>query len=133
MKVINRLILTLGLLAAVTTSMSAGDAIALKVPFNFIAGDRMLPAGTYSFSQLLAYPETLKIQNRDPEVSPIFIQVRISDSTSTPHLVFDRVGQRHFLREVSTYGFRFETSPSGAEKRWTNRLENDGEVTVVGQ
>jgi hypothetical protein len=133
MKVINRLILTLGLLAAVTTSMSAGDAIALKVPFNFTAGDRMLPAGTYSFSQLLAYPETLKIQNRDPEVSPIFIQVRISDSTSTPHLVFDRVGQRHFLREVSTYGFRFETSPSGAEKRWTNRLENDGEVTVVGQ
>jgi len=90
MKVINRLILTLGLLAAVTTSMSAGDAIAIKVPFNFTAGDRMLPAGTYSFSQLLAYPETLKIQNRDSEVSPILIQVRISDSISTPRLVFDR-------------------------------------------
>jgi len=133
MKFINRIIFTLGLLAALTTSMSAGDAIAVGVPFNFTAGDRMLPAGTYSFSQLLAYPEILKIQNADPEVTPILVQVRISDSTGTPRLVFDRVGERHFLRAVSTYGFRFETSPSGAEKRWTNSIANQSEVSVVGQ
>ena len=129
----NRLILTLGLLAALTTSMFAGDAIAVKVPFNFTAGDRMLPAGTYSFVQQLAYPEILKIQNKDPEVSPILVQVRISDSIGTRHLIFDRVGERCFLREVSTYGFRFETSSSDAEKRWTNSIASQGEVTVVGQ
>jgi len=133
MKFINRIIFTLALLGTLTSSMVAGDAIALTVPFDFTAGDRLLPAGTYSFSQLLAYPEILKIQNRDPEVSPILVQVRISDSAGTPHLVFDRVGERDFLREVSTYGFRFETSPSGAEKRWTNSLANQSEVTVVGR
>ena len=103
------------------------------MPFSFTAGDRMLPAGTYSFSKLLAYPEILKIQNADTCVPPILVQTRIGDSTGTPNVVFDRVGGRHFLREVSTHGISVWTSPSDAEKLWINSIESQSGTGVVGQ
>jgi hypothetical protein len=53
-RIITIAILALTGILSVGSAMAQGDAVWVKVPFAFIAGDRLLPAGTYMITSLSA-------------------------------------------------------------------------------
>jgi len=78
------------------------DKVAVKVPFDFVAGGQTLPAGTYNVTRASdqAFP-ALVIRSFDNSafLLPVFF-----DGVSADHaeLSFRHVGDKYFLSEVKT-------------------------------
>jgi hypothetical protein len=76
----------------------------VKVPFEFVAGGKTLPAGTYSAGWLSpGIHPSLIIDSKENGASALVLPV-VSDGESAGHaeLSFERVGDKHFLSKVQT-------------------------------
>jgi hypothetical protein len=78
------------------------DKVAVKVPFDFVAGGQTLPAGTYNVTRASdqAFP-ALVIRSFD---NSAFLLPMFFDGVSADHaeLSFRHVGEKYFLSEVKT-------------------------------
>ena len=82
-------------------------ALTVKVPFEFVIGNQMFPAGTYKFQSLLnSVPgkdaiDVLVVRSTEGWLySAMVADIIASDEPSKPRLVFTRNGGRAFLSEV---------------------------------
>jgi hypothetical protein len=92
----------LGLAGAVKAEAETADIV--TVPFEFVVGAKVLPAGTYTVRNLSAdKSSTLVISSRDQGTS-MFVLPYVSDSvvTDKPELSFNKVGDRYFLSRIQT-------------------------------
>lgn len=95
------LLLTLALAATVVTANGQNQRMAkANVPFEFIVGDKALPAGEYAVSTI-GTGEALAIQSTDPNRNA----VRLSNAVTrrgekSGALVFHRYGETYFLSQV---------------------------------
>jgi hypothetical protein len=97
-------VLTLTCLLGLGMSASAQDTsnIVVKVPFEFVAGGKTLPAGTYSIGRVSPDSRSgLIIRSYDNSVLLLPIAVREA-SAEQAKLSFEDVGDNHFLSEVET-------------------------------
>jgi hypothetical protein len=88
------------------------DKIAANVPFDFVAGGKTLPAGTYTVSRVS--PEaspTLVIRSSNDDsvfVIPMFVDRDAAQvnggSAVQAGLSFEHVGDKYFLSQVETLG-----------------------------
>ena len=97
-------VLTLTCLLGVGISARAQDVdkVAVKVPFEFVAGAQTLPAGTYNVSRVSDKEFTaLVIRSSDYSVFllPIVFNGASSDNAK---LRFEHVGDKYFLSKVKT-------------------------------
>lgn len=85
------------------TQAQTNRLIAASVPFNFIIGDRTLPAGEYIFALVrTGGADTVKIQSADGHITA-FVPARAARakvSQAEPKLVFDRYADQYFLSQV---------------------------------
>ncbi len=99
-------VLTLTCMLGVGISARAQDTegVRVNVPFEFVAGGKTLPAGTYTVGRLSvdAY-STIEISGRGNGVFALPIMV---DGTPAdqPKLSFEHVGGKYFLSEAVTPG-----------------------------
>ena len=97
-------VLTLTCLLGLSISAHAQnvDKVAVKIPFEFVAGGQTLPAGTYNVTRASdqAFP-ALVIRNSD---NSAFLLPMFFDGVSADHaeLRFQHVGGKYFLSEVKT-------------------------------
>jgi hypothetical protein len=101
-KTLVAIILLLGLAGAVKAEAETADIV--TVPFEFVVGAKVLPAGTYTVRNLSAdKSSTLVISSRDQGTS-MFVLPYVSDSvvTDKPELSFNKVGDRYFLSRIQT-------------------------------
>jgi hypothetical protein len=92
----------LGLSGAVKAATP--DDIMVKLPFEFVAGGKTLPAGTYTVRHVSDEPSgPLMISNRD-NGSSVLVLPYVSDHASDdrPQVSFQEVGEQHFLRTIQT-------------------------------
>jgi len=82
-------------------------ALTVKVPFEFVIGNQMFPAGTYKFQSLLdsvpskATIDVLVVRSTEGRLyKAIVADVVGSEELNNPKLVFTRSGGRAFLCEV---------------------------------
>jgi hypothetical protein len=99
-------VLILSCLLGVDIKAHAQDAggVVVKVPFEFIAGGKMLPAGTYSVGRLSPdiHP-ALMIDNKDTGAFALVLpSTPVGESTGHTALSFERVGDQVFLNKVET-------------------------------
>jgi hypothetical protein len=99
-------VLTLTCLLGVVISARAQDTegVRVKVPFEFVAGGKTLPAGTYTVSRLsLEAYSGIAISSYGHGVIVLPIAV---DGTPAgqPKLSFEHVGDKYFLSEADTLG-----------------------------
>lgn len=91
--------------AAIVSFITAGGAVAqdlraqATVPFNFIVGDKTMPAGTYVIHAPIAGVIQLQNPERTQSVMTVSSHGILSDN-KTGELVFARYGDRYFLREI---------------------------------
>ena len=83
------------------------SALTVKVPFEFVVGNRTFPAGTYKFESLNSAPsratiDYLMVRSMDGRhlYQAIVADVVGSEEPSNPRLLFTRRGDRAFLSEV---------------------------------
>jgi hypothetical protein len=98
-----------------------------KIPFAFSVDNTTLPAGDYTISPTEENdPSILWLQSADGNVG-VLIATQNTQATQLPkssELVFDKVGNRHFLRQIW-----LETEPAGYDlmkSKTEIRLEKSG-------
>src|SRR6185436_3083912 len=106
-------LLTLTLAASVTTANGQNpQTLTANVPFEFVVGDKTLPAGHYAVSAIGAGNDTLSIQGANHSALRLTNAIRTRDNESRA-LVFHRIGNTYFLSQVlagDSYGWRLVKS-----------------------
>ena len=96
-------VLAIGL-AAVTAVVSAGQSnrVDTNIPFDFVVGDKVLPAGQYTMKGLGAVGQAILISQKDAKSSIIRLtnELQPRSENTQARLVFHRYGQHYFLAEV---------------------------------
>jgi hypothetical protein len=101
-----------GILVAVVFSLGLSgaaraatqDDVVVKLPFEFVAGGKTLPAGTYVVRHLSDESSgPLILTNRD-NGSSVFVLPHVSDHASDdkPQVSFKQVGDQYFLSTIQT-------------------------------
>jgi hypothetical protein len=148
-KIITKVSLLAAMLVVTSVASTQGQSLAYRIkaeiPFDFIVGDKKLPAGTYSVSRVSqnSGDTVLAITGDDGRSKAI----RLSSSAQRLHptdqatLVFHHSGDQYFLFQVwpagATTGRQFPRSRRELEIRKTlagnslkvNKIES---VTIVG-
>jgi hypothetical protein len=99
-------VLTLGCLLGAGINASAQDTegVSVNVPFEFVAGGKTLPAGTYTLGRLSLEASsgiTIRGYGRGVFVLPMEVD---GTSARQPKLRFEHVGDKYFLSEADTPG-----------------------------
>ena len=138
----------LGLVAVLTLAGAAhaqgSRGMEIYVPFDFVAGEKRMPAGGYTVRRVRHDSESaLLIQGEGKgAASAVVLTSRGDDNPARAALTFRVHGDRYFLAEVSMPGVSSvrEAPKTGAERRFERELaaqsEDDCEpkkVTVVGR
>lgn len=93
--------ITLSVLLAVTTAFAQGPSIRVQVPFEFHAGDKLLPAGEY-YTQ--AFPgSTLTLLSSVDGTASVYLATHSVDRDAVREhgvVVFHRYGNAYFLRQM---------------------------------
>ena len=142
-KQISRALLGLAaaLALAATASAQVSRTVLIRVPFDFVAGEKRMPAGRYTVQRIKSDSETaLLIRSEDGRSSAVVLTNTGKSQPRTAALGFRQHGDRYFLAEVSMPGTASvrELHKAGVERRLERELaeqHKSGEsksVTVVG-
>jgi hypothetical protein len=105
------------------TALAQAPAIRVNVPFNFTAGDKLLPPGLYTIT--LASAGIIEIRNRDQHISigtTVLPDNRKSENGA--ELVFSRYGNRYFLHEVlCDFASMNVNLPATKSEKWARMQE----------
>jgi hypothetical protein len=138
---------TLGMIALFTFVISfsatpvrangfASDTIVVTVPFEFTAGEKTLPAGTYVVGRLSQSSSCYLLQNADggPSVAVMTGGSLQSGRKRLPaRLVFNGYNGKYFLSQVwsQNHGSGVEISKSDEEVALAKSLDRDDLVAVT--
>ena len=103
------LTLTLTLLPMMAAAQIEGDnKIQAKVPFDFMVGSKIVPAGQLTVQQAAPGAAALAMRNQEARVNLLanFNRVEAKNPAATNALVFHKYGHRYFLWEVTVEGSR---------------------------
>ncbi len=70
------------------------------IPFAFTVGHTSLPAGTYEVSYLNQSPDVILVRSMFHSAFVIANEAGEGNATEMPQLVFDRIGDHYFLRDI---------------------------------
>jgi hypothetical protein len=80
-----------------------GDAIVVKVPFDFIVSATTMPAGTYTVGHLFDDPHSGIVLHGDTKQSAVVLPTVVEwTSTFQPMLTFQHIGDKYFLAKIDT-------------------------------
>ncbi len=85
---------------------SAQSLSKVNVPFQFVVGDSVLPAGNYTVTSLAHNPDVVAIQSADGKSVATVLVTPSGELTKQPHATFSfaKIGGRYFLSAVSVPG-----------------------------
>jgi len=107
MKVMRSAFLGLGLLFAVSAAQAQEPRVKANIPFDFVVGDRVLPAGEYVVSQFGQSNAAISILKEDRKAEVLILTSACTSSgpSKSGKLVFHAIGGRYFLSQVWTEGY----------------------------
>ena len=130
------LVVGLALVASVQSANGqiTSHAVTAAIPFDFVVGDKTLPAGKYMVSSATQDGTGLKIQNRDAKSAAFRFTSPIPEKSTkrTAKMVFHRYGQQYFLAEVwSTDGYGRALRQCKLERNIRRELASNASYQVV--
>ena len=124
------------LLAAGSLFAASTDTIRATVPFDFMIGKQAIAAGEYTIRKAGAL-DALVLRAADARLSQAFLtnSTRVTRPQPETKLVFNRYGNRYFLREIWVVGeLSGHQLPRSAAEREASMASNNGapdEVLVL--
>jgi hypothetical protein len=94
--------LTAAFAVAVVSAKGQSIRAVAQVPFDFVIGDKVLPAGEYTVNSMTQDGSILRIHNDEAgqAATRVTITVVAKSRNSQSRLIFHRYGQTYFLAEV---------------------------------
>jgi len=118
------LLLLSGLMAAQSPASSKVEAntatFTTSVPFPFVVGNQILPAGSYQIQRLLGHPNhadeigMIVVRSADPRIYKAVVTMLVENSSPShdnPRLVFTVIANQHYLAEVWMKGEKSQAIP----------------------
>jgi hypothetical protein len=107
-----------------------------KVPFDFMLGGKLYPAGQYSVQNVIPDHQMLRLRNKT-SLRAVFIPYQPASSpvpAERTQLVFHRLGNTYFLRQVQVAGSTLgrEFLRSHVETEMALNATDKGTVNVAG-
>jgi hypothetical protein len=123
-------------LALGTAAQAQQTLIHATVPFNFMVGDKLYPAGEYVVEKTAVASNILFVYNDDRQEPLLITPHRCATSgaiNEKPKLVFDHMGGAYFLRQIwiANDTFGFELRRSNAEARLALNAAPSEQITVA--
>src|ERR1700759_2570581 len=100
-------LLFLPLFAIGTGRAVSTPAVKAEVPFNFYAGAKQLPAGAYTIT-IDTQTKTIVLRTVDGDNATFMMAVNVAECSDKSHLVFDRIGDKYFLKLLDNSEARFD-------------------------
>lgn len=122
---------------AFTGVATAQQKLVVDVPFDFVAGNKTLPAGEYYVRAGSSERTLVLVNQQDPSASTFMftIDVLTNDAQSQSKIVFNRYGERYFLSQIwsqgENHGSQIIQSRREREMSRTAKLADQGRVTLV--
>jgi hypothetical protein len=94
-------------MTSVTVRAQSERSKVTNIPFNFIVGQKTLPAGEYTVEPYRRdYDKVWLVQSRDGRTNALVITMpmQFSDTQEKTKLVFHKYGDQHFLAQVCLAG-----------------------------
>lgn len=93
-----------------------------NIPFDFTAGGKLLPAGTYLIKTDMTMPNVIQIQSSHHDAgvfSSVYASYPSGDESKPGKLVFNRYGDQYFLSKIlcSSASMNMQLPTSKLEKR----------------
>jgi hypothetical protein len=90
-----------------TAQLSSSEKIVAQVPFEFVLGNKVVPAGEWVVQPANMDSRILQLRNTDAGVSMLTLHTLIEGKKSADcKLVFHKYGSSYFLVEVTIDGMR---------------------------
>ena len=107
MKSLRSIALGLGLLLATAAANAQGVAVRANIPFDFVAGNQVFPAGEYTLQPAQGDQTALAIRSSDGKsmANVITFGCWNPDLSKDSTLVFHHVGSRYLLSKVQIQGY----------------------------
>jgi hypothetical protein len=101
-RILGAVILLSGL--GVAAKAESKTEIVVTLPFAFVAGGKTFPAGIYTAGRLTDTGfDGLRLTNRANDTSVFVLPDEVEGtSADTPKVIFEQVGNQHFLRAIQT-------------------------------
>jgi hypothetical protein len=119
---------------ALAAHAQAKGVVVAKVPYNFVVGGQVLPAGTYEVSRVSVIDGTreLEISSYESGASAFLIPTFFDDlRTGHAQLTFEHAGDKYFLSGIETPSGTYAiTVPNSAIR--VAQMEQDGSATSGG-
>jgi hypothetical protein len=94
------LVVALALVTAVASANGQSSKTMANIPFEFVVGDKALPAGAYTVDSITSQNEAMIIRNVAAKDAAFRLTTPASGQSKHAKLVFHRYGERYFLAEV---------------------------------
>jgi hypothetical protein len=96
-------------------AMAQDHAVQATIPFEFRAGNKVLPAGTYTIT---TGTDNLIVITNHTQPAVVTVALRDGRESRKSELVFNQYGDRYFLSEIlcQSAGINLELPPSKVEK-----------------
>lgn len=131
-------LLSVALLSATTGVLAQERAVMANVPFKFMVGTKLLPAGKYTISSPLS--GVVQIKSADGQIASRLVAVQsYHESNGGTELIFNRYGDRYFLHRIlcpSTSRLNLDVPSSKSERKSRMRevkLQGDEQTLVAAR
>jgi hypothetical protein len=95
-------VMTFAMITAVASANGQSVNAKANIPFEFVVGDKTLPAGEYTVNSVTQGSEVLRIRGINSDDTAVRLTILSENKTKQSMLVFHRYGERYFLAEVRT-------------------------------
>lgn len=109
-----------------TAQFASNVEIATQVPFDFVVGDKVFPAGKCIVKAANAAADTIVIRNKETKTS-LYSATYAAESRELPpadELVFHKYGERYFLSTIRLEGTRIVYQLPESKEESGLRLQN---------
>jgi hypothetical protein len=136
MKSLRSVMFALGLLLLVSAAHAQTTAVSGRVPFDFVVGNQVYPAGEYTLRSVEGMNNVLTIRNEDESSTKLTLthsREKLQPAEKTM-FVFHRVGDQYFLAELwvagNSRGLEIPKSPIET-KMAQNRSDRDDVIVAA--
>jgi hypothetical protein len=125
-----------GLLLAVSGAQAQETRVKAHIPFDFVVGNQVLPAGEYMVASEGSTNRAIVIRSNDRKTAILSTTYSCSSSkpSDTSKLVFHRLAGRYFLSQVwaqgNTWGQQLQQSKAEIEMAKNTKASADVVVTA---
>ncbi|HEY6373900.1 MAG TPA: hypothetical protein VIX90_00110 [Edaphobacter sp.] len=127
--------LAIGMVASTPSAVAqTGDTVVkANIPFDFQAGQLVMPAGEYQISKSSEHMLLLRATDQKATEFLIVHEAYASTPPTGSSLVFDRYGNKYFLRQIWTAGNHdgLECTKGRIEKRVEAENKQDASPVIV--